>query len=402
MSERGMGRIYQPMYKNKRGKWQRSAIWWIAYYHNGYELRESSGSKNRGDARRLLRDKLAASTTGTLITGHAQRLQFSDLVDKLYLDYRRNSRRSIDRVEDAVSHLEYYFSEFRASDISDEAIEQYVDQRLDVHSAAVTTVKYELALLKRMFALSCKPLPVRPDFPCLRLNNVRKGFFEDSEFFKLKEQIDMDLRPVMEFAYLTGWRIKSEIPPLRWGVNVDFVAGEVRLEPGTTQNGDGRVFPFHVLPELADMLERQRSHTRALEIDTHKTIPWVFHRQGNRIKDFRVAWRKAVIAAEIPEKIPHDFRRTAVRNLERAGVPRSVAMKLVGHKTESVYRRYAIVAKQDLIDGLKRLAEHRTMAKTESKIQEDVGGSVPKNSLTVNYSELARKWRKLRGGGNQN
>jgi hypothetical protein len=80
-----------------------------------------------------------------------------------------------------------------------------------------------------------------------------------------------------------------------------------------------------------------------------------------------------------------------VRNLERAGVPRSVAMKLVGHKTESVYRRYAIVAKQDLIDGLKRLAEHRTIVKAESKIQEDVGGSAPKNPLTANYSELARK-----------
>ena len=63
-----------------------------------------------------------------------------------------------------------------------------------------------------------------------------------------------------------------------------------------------------------------------------------------------------------------------MRNLERAGVPRSVAMKLVGHKTESIYRRYAIVAKHDLIDGLKRLADHRTMIKAESKILEDTDG----------------------------
>jgi integrase len=376
MGERGMGRVFQPMYRNKRGEWLHAATWWIAYYHNGRELRESSESTNKNDARRLLRDKLAASTAGTLITGSAQRLQFSDLVDKLYLDYKRNGRRSIDRVEDAVSHLDDFFVEYRTTDITDEAIERYVDRRLEVHNVAVATVKYELAMLKRMFGLSRKLIPVRPNFPILRLNNIRKGFFEEAEFLRLMEYIDSDLQPVMEFAYLTGWRIKSEILPLQWGINADFISGEVRLEPGTTKNGEGRIFPFSVLPELVAMLERQRSRTRALEITTHQTIPWVFHRQGARIKDFRGAWRKAIKAAEISLKIPHDFRRTAVRNLERAGVPRSVAMKLVGHKTESVYRRYAIVSKHDLIDGLKRLAEHRTMIKAGIKNEADTAGSL--------------------------
>ena len=371
MSERGMGRVFQPMYKNKSGQWQHTATWWIAYYHYGREIRESSESTNKNDARRLLRDKLVASTNGTLITGSAQRLQFGDLVNKLYLDYKRNSRRSIDRVEDAVSHLNDFFAEYRASDITDEAIERYVDRRLEVHSVAVATVKYELAMLKRMFKLSCKQIPVKPNFPSLQLNNIRKGFFEEAEFLRLIEHMDSNLQPVMEFAYLTGWRIKSEILTLQWGINVDFVAGEVRLEPGTTKNGKGRIFPFSVLPELAAMLERQRCRTRVLETSRHQTIPWVFHRQGNRIKDFRGAWSKAVKAAKISSKIPHDFRRTAVRNLERAGVPRSVAMRLVGHMTESIYRRYAIVAKQDLIDGLKRLADHRISIKAECKNEDD-------------------------------
>jgi hypothetical protein len=149
----------------------------------------------------------------------------------------------------------------------------------------------------------------------------------------------------MEFAYLTGWRLRSEVLTLQWK-QVDFEAGEVRLEPGTTKNDEGRTFPFAVLPELEAMLRRQRERTDALQKETGRIIPWVFHHNGKRIVEYRKSWQTATEKVGLVGRIPHDFRRTAVRNLERAGVPRSVAMKLVGHKTESIYRRYAIVARQ--------------------------------------------------------
>ena len=156
--------------------------------------------------------------------------------------------------------------------------------------------------------------------------------------------------------------MSSEVTPLQWH-QVDFNAGVVRLEPGTTKSGEGRTFPFGVLPELEAVLRRQRAYTDEIERSGRCVVRWVFHRNGRQIKDFRGAWRSAcekgkVLGADGRHKVPHDFRRTAVRNLERAGVPRSVAMKLVGHKTESVYQRYAIVAEQDLTEGVEKLAHY--------------------------------------------
>ena len=171
----------------------------------------------------------------------------------------------------------------------------------------------------------------------------------------------------MSFAHLTGWRVPSEILTLRWA-QVDLDAGTVRLEPGTTKNREGRTFPTHALPELHALLVTQRERTSETERRLGTIIPWVFHREGKPIRDFRSAWQAACKRAAVVWRIPHDFRRTAVRNLERAGVPRSVAMKLVGHKTESIYRRYAIVAERDLADGVAKLATLRSDAKEGRKV----------------------------------
>jgi integrase len=178
-----------------------------------------------------------------------------------------------------------------------------------------------------------------------------------------------DLAALTRFLSLTSWRI-GEALALRWG-QVDFEAGVIRLDPGSTKNGEGRTFPFGLQPELVALIEEQRARTRSAERDQKRIIPLVFHVQGDPIwlKRFYRQWWKAAKAAEVYREwtdprtgkvkrgpIPHDFRRTVVRNFERAGVPRSVAVKLTGHKTEAVYRRYAIVSEADLAEGVKKLA----------------------------------------------
>jgi integrase len=89
-----------------------------------------------------------------------------------------------------------------------------------------------------------------------------------------------------------------------------------------------------------------------VEGEIGEEIRWVFHRNGKKLRDFRGAWDSACTAAGVPGTWFHDLRRTAVRNLERAGVSRSVAMSVTGHKTESIYQRYAIADDKAIGEGL--------------------------------------------------
>ncbi len=85
----------------------------------------------------------------------------------------------------------------------------------------------------------------------------------------------------------------------------------------------------------------------------------------------RIEWRDAAKEAKLIGRVPHDFRRTAVRNLECAGVPRSVAMALGGHKIESMYRRYDIASEADLSEGVARLARYQQTRNTSRRQVDD-------------------------------
>jgi integrase len=210
-------------------------------------------------------------------------------------------------------------------------------------------------------ALRAGKLMTRPHIALLREDNARQGFFEREHYESVLRHLPEDLRPVVRFAYITGWRVKSEVLKLEWR-QIDMKAGEVRLEPGTTKNKEGRTFPFTT--ELRTLIEAQHAEHERLK-KRGKVVPWVFFRMvanGRRgplrpkpIKSFSKAFSTACRKAGCPGRYLHDFRRTAVRNLELAGVPRSVAMKLTGHLTESVYRRYAIADQRDLRVAVERL-----------------------------------------------
>jgi integrase len=162
---------------------------------------------------------------------------------------------------------------------------------------------------------------------------------------------------VARIGHATGWR-HGEVLGLERR-NVDVERGTIRLDPGFTKNGDGRV--AYLAPDLVVRLRAQLERIDALQKELERVIPQVFvhprgRLAGRRIREFYRAWKSACKAAGVPGMLFHDLRRTAVRNMERAGVPRSVATKITGHRSESVYRRYAIVSDSDLQDAAAKLA----------------------------------------------
>ncbi len=196
--------------------------------------------------------------------------------------------------------------------------------------------------------------------------NVRQGFFERSEFEGVVGALPDDLKDFSRFAYLTGWR-RGEIISLRWP-DVDRDGGAIRLRPEESKNGRGRTVMLE--GDLAPLMERRWQARLINGKHGVRVTDWVFHRDGQPIGEFRKAWATACVKAglyhvekdeegketKIAEKLFHDLRRTAIRNMVRAGVPERVAMEVSGHRTRSVFDRYNIVSEADLCTAMQKTA----------------------------------------------
>lgn len=334
-------------------KQSKSRFWWIKYYRDGKAIRESAETESEKKALRFLHLREGEVERGVIVTPRMGKMKFRELAQDVANDYKVNGLRSLRDLEIRLNnHILPYFGEIRASSINAADIRKYITQRQE-GGASNAQINRELAAVKRAFSLAIQAgkIVTKPHISMLKESNVRTGFFDAEQFRAVRSHLPADLRPMVSFAYITGWRVYSEVLPLQWP-QVDFGAGTVRLEPGTTKNDEARIFPM--TQDLRAVLEEQKAKTDALK-KKGVICPYVFHRKGKPVKEFRRAWKSACKAAGVAGRIPHDFRRTAVRNLVRAGIPEGVAMKMTGHKTRSVFERYNIVSEGDLFDAARRL-----------------------------------------------
>jgi integrase len=302
--------------------------------------RESSKSDKVTDAKNLLKQREGELATGKPPGIYFDRVLFDEFAEDFLTDYRVNGKDTLSKAERSVNYLKDTFGGMRAVDVTTDRVREYISRRQQ-GGLSNASINRELAALKRIFNLAsqCTPPKVTlvPYIPMLKESNIRKGFFEPGEYVALRDALPNELKPVIVFAYHTGWR-KEEILTLKWD-QVDLKEGVVRLNPGETKNEEGRTVYLNeeVLHEL-----------KVVHSKRNLGCSYVFHRDGQPIKDFRGSWKSACKKVGIPSRIFHDFRRTAVRDLVRSGTPERVAMQISGHKTRSVFERYNIVSDTDL------------------------------------------------------
>ena len=375
MNARGEGRIF-----SRKG----SVYWWCAYFLRGKEYRESTGKTDTKEAEKFLKRRLkevGADQIGkaTFIGPQQERIKVGKLLDALEADYQLREKDS-PQFRTHLKHIRSYFGLWRAMEVTAEAVDRYIAERQEA-GCAPATINRSTQLLAQAFklAITRKHLASAPQIRHLsEKGNARQGFFADAEFRALIVNLPDYLRDFVRFGYLTGWR-RGEIASLRW----EDVEGDViRLRAENAKNDEPR--SVTLTGELGEIVKRRKAERQVKTKSGVVLAAFIFHRGGRPVGDFRKAWATACVAANLGRfvcdccnqtvsghrcddcrrearytgRIFHDLRRTAVRNMVRAGVPERVAMTISGHRTRSVFDRYNIVNEADLRDAMQRVQDH--------------------------------------------
>jgi integrase len=340
--------------------YERNGNWWIEYRHRGVHYRVSLVKEGRTNSKReaekFLAERLTDHNRGKTATLSASKVSFEQMAETFLDDYKTNGRRSIVHAEMAVEHLREFFGSDMAVDITTPRMREY--SRLKQEAGyGNATINRHLAALRRMFNLMIEDgvLETAPKFPMLGENNVRKRMLERADFEHLLTFLPDYLKLPIEFGYECGWR-KSEVRDLQWS-SVALDACELRLLE--SKNGEMRVIPL-----TGRRLEIIQEACKQRRLD----CPYVFHRNGKHLGDYKKAWQKARKLAGQEGLWVHDLRKSGGTNMSRAGVDKLTIMEIMGHKTDSMFRRYQIRNTEDMVRGFNLLDAYRDRQPTDPKV----------------------------------
>jgi integrase len=343
--DRGQGSI---------GNVEGSKFLYIWYYDRaGKQHRESTKSTLKSVAQEQLNQRLAAMGRGERSPQELNRIRYEDMRQILLNDYLAKgiagdklvveSGKPTGLKRTGLVFLDEYFKGMTLPQIDTTVLEEYRKHRKNVEEGETpiddTTVNRDFALLRRMLNLTVRVKRLQfsvPYFPMTsEAGNTRTGFLEPAKFGELLEAMPENLRPYLLFYYETGCRPKVTRQIVWDWVRLD--EGMIYIPDNTTKNGE--YLPVPLRQQLCGMLKK------------------LFHRDGPEFDttNIRKAFRKAADAVGLTELIAYDLRRSAVRNLKRAGVDTHVAMKISGHKTAAVFRRYNIVDVTDVKKAMRRV-----------------------------------------------
>ncbi len=273
-----------------------------------------------------------------------------DHLARLYQDWQMQGRKSIGTMTSHARPIEAYFAKRVASSVKPDDLRGYVALRQKAGKAN-GTINRELSVLRTalMLAYDVEELDRIPKFPTLKEENVRQGVYTRDEVTRLMAELPAHYQPVVMYGYLTGRR-KGEMLQLRWD-DVDLKARTITVRQSTTKTGAPDTIPLE--GELLELLLDLWEHTQK------KGCPWVFHRNGQPIEDFRRTFDRAAPRAGLEGKLFHDLRRSMATDATEAGVDQATIMRLTGHKTTTVFQRYRIVKSEGVRNAMHVIEEYR-------------------------------------------
>jgi integrase len=286
-----------------------------------------------------------------------ERRLLSELLDEYERHADVHHLKSLPQIRSRMKRLRATFSGYRALAVTHDVLLAYMQTRQQ-EGAAHATINRELEVVSRAYALAIESgtLAYAPKVPSLREDNARSGFFERADFQAvLKHLRDDDVRDFIEWFFWTGMR-PEEIRSLTWA-DFDRETWTMRLHTRDAKTGHSRALAL--VDDLRAVVERRLPARR---LDCAR----IFHRAGRPMGEFRKAWTSACRAAGLmvtaeardgrtiirPAHRVYDLRRTAARNMRRAGVHETTIMAITGHRTRSMFDRYNIVSEQDLRDAV--------------------------------------------------
>jgi integrase len=330
--------------------------YWYAQVHDavGKPIRISTKKEVKAEAQGVLRNMMVDLERGVPLV--SSKFRYEDMRTALIQNYVERGNKSLVTLTDGgetvwgLKAVDTFFKGYPVVKITTDAARTF-SQKLLADGASNGTVNKSLALLRRMLSIAREDgkLAHPPKIRLLKAGAARKGFLPRDQFDKLLKELPANLKPLITFLYFCGVRL-GEALQIDWK-QVDLAAGLVRLESEQTKNAEARTVP---LPDvLVGMLEMVDKKSGAVFDGTN----------------LRKSWAKACVAAglgtltEIEGKrdprynglIVHDLRRSAIRNLIKAGVNEKVAMTISGHKTRSVFDRYHIVDTEDVVEAMRRV-----------------------------------------------
>jgi integrase len=340
---------------------KKQGVYWIDYYVNGHRKRERIGPDKRL-AETVLRKRKVEIAEGKFLERKKPITSTFDELAHTYLTYARENKKSWDRDVRSVKALAGVFAGKKLTEITPAAIERFKNWRLASISRhgrppKPATVNRELACLKHMFNVGRRGLEHLPGgvpaenpvstVKFLDEHNVRDRILTPEEFQLMVNAAPEYFKPVLLCAYHTGMR-RGEILGLTWD-HVDLKRGFIRLRETDTKTGEARGVPIG--RELDEVLR-----CLPVALDTQGArVSYVFTRNGQRIKSIREVFARVCRDAGISNFVFHDLRHTAVTNLRRAGVDALTAMKITGHKTMAVFKRYNTIDEGDLTSARRRM-----------------------------------------------